>query len=152
VQIEVHHVNPQVARAGDAHQGVEVGPVTVDQAAGIVDNFSDFFDVFLKKAEGVGIGQHQAGGSFIASGSESLQVYVTPLVAGNLLHAEAAHCTRGGVGAVRRIGDEHFLALRVAIGQMVGSHDQHAGKFAVGARGGLQANSGKSGDFLELLL
>ena len=32
VRIEVHHVGAKISRAGDAQDGVHVGPVQVDQA------------------------------------------------------------------------------------------------------------------------
>ena len=40
VQVEVHHVDAQIARADDAQQGIQVGAVAVDQAAAVVDDLA----------------------------------------------------------------------------------------------------------------
>ena len=55
VQVEVHHVEAEVAGADDAEQGVQVGAVAVHQAAAVVDDFDDFLDVFIEQAERVGL-------------------------------------------------------------------------------------------------
>ena len=69
---------------------------------------------------------------------------------GNDLHAQ--HAGAGRVGAVGGIGDEHFIALAVSTGLVVGLHHQHAGKLAMGAGSGLQGNGGKTADLLQPLL
>ena len=53
------HVKAHVAGAHNAHNGVEVGPVVVAQAAGLVDEPGDLQNVLVENAHGVGIGQHQ---------------------------------------------------------------------------------------------
>ena len=36
VQVEVHHVEAQLGRLRDAHDGVQVGAIAVDQSTGLV--------------------------------------------------------------------------------------------------------------------
>ncbi len=60
VQVEVHDVDAEVAGAGDAEDGVEVGAVVVDQAASLVDDLHDLLDVLVPQAERVRVGDHQS--------------------------------------------------------------------------------------------
>ena len=60
VQVEVHHVDAQVAGADDAQQGIQVGAVAIDQPAAIVDDLDDLLEVFVEQTERVRIGQHQS--------------------------------------------------------------------------------------------
>ena len=50
VQVEVHDVEAHVARAGDAHHGVEVRAVVVERRAGVVDDVRDLLDVRVEQA------------------------------------------------------------------------------------------------------
>ena len=61
MKIQVNDVDTHVAGACDADERVHVGAVHVNEAAGFVNDLADLFDVALEKAEGVGVGQHQAG-------------------------------------------------------------------------------------------
>ncbi len=68
VQVEMHQVKAQVAGADDPEQGVQVGPVSVDQPAAGVDNLDDFFEMLIKKPERVRVGQHQPDDGLVAGG------------------------------------------------------------------------------------
>ena len=41
VRVEVHQVGAEIAGPGDAQDGVHVGPVEIDQPAGVVDHPGD---------------------------------------------------------------------------------------------------------------
>ena len=58
VEVDVHGVDAEIARAHDAHDGVEVGAVAVEECACIVNRLRDFDDLRLEEAAGVGVGQH----------------------------------------------------------------------------------------------
>ena len=58
------------ARLGHADQGVEVGPVGVDLAAGVVDHPADLADGLLVHPVGRGVGDHQ-GGQLVAGARRS---------------------------------------------------------------------------------
>ncbi len=62
VQVEVQHVHAQGPHVDDAHHGVHVGPVAVDQPALGVHDGGDLADVLLEQPQGVGVGDHDAGG------------------------------------------------------------------------------------------
>src|SRR3972149_4968265 len=57
VKVGVHDVEPHVAGANDAEDGVEVGAVVVDEPVGTVHRPGDLGDVLLEEPEGVGGGQ-----------------------------------------------------------------------------------------------
>ena len=50
VQVEVHHVEAQVARADDAQQGVQVRAVAVHQAAAAVHQLDHLLDMLIEQA------------------------------------------------------------------------------------------------------
>ena len=61
VQVEVDDVEAHVARAGDAHDRVQVGAVVVQRRADPVHDRGDRLDVRIEDAERVRVGQHQTG-------------------------------------------------------------------------------------------
>ena len=61
VQVEVHDVHAEVAGAGLGDEGVHVGSVHVEQAALAVEDLGDLRDLLVEDAEGVGVGEHEAG-------------------------------------------------------------------------------------------
>ena len=61
MQIDVHSVDAQVAGPHLADDGVEVGAVAVEVAAGLVQGVRDLDDVPLEQAAGIGVGQHDRG-------------------------------------------------------------------------------------------
>jgi len=48
VQVEVHHIDAQIAGAGDAHDGIEIGAITINQSANLVYHVADLDDVLLE--------------------------------------------------------------------------------------------------------
>ena len=65
VQVQVHNVHAEVARAHFADQCVHVRAVHIEQAALGMKNVGDFVDLLLEDAERVRIGQHQGGDIFV---------------------------------------------------------------------------------------
>ena len=61
VRVEVHQVGAEIAGPGDAQDGVHVGPVEIDQPAGVVDHPGDLLDPRLEQPERVRIGNHEHG-------------------------------------------------------------------------------------------
>jgi hypothetical protein len=68
-------------------------------------------------------------------------VHVAVLVALGHHHLHAHHLGAGGVGAVRAAWDQADVAVRVALGRVVGLDGQQAGVFALAACVGLQADA-----------
>ena len=77
------HVEAHVARPGHPHDGVEVGPIVVDEATGGVDEGGELQDVFLKEPHGIGIGEHQPRRVGAAGGPQGLQIH-QPLGVGGM--------------------------------------------------------------------
>ena len=61
VQIDVHHVDAEIAGPRDADQRVHVGAVHVEHGAFFVQNFGHARDVIFEHAERVRVGDHQRG-------------------------------------------------------------------------------------------
>ena len=74
MRVEVHDVEAHVAGAADAEDGVDVGAVVVEQAAGLVHEPGDLGDVLVEHAEGVGVGEHEAGQVVVEQHLERLEV------------------------------------------------------------------------------
>ena len=152
MQVHVDDVKAQVAGANDAHDGVQVGAVAVDQAAAVVDDLAHLAHVLVEQAQRVGVGQHDADGGVVGHGAQGGQIDVAACVRLDFDDLIAAHGRRGRVGAVRRVGDDDLVALRVAAGEVVGADDQHAGELAVRAGRRLQGDAGQPGDLAQVLL
>ena len=54
VQVQVHHVEPQVAQFDASHKRVHIGAVAVDQSACLVHQAAHFHDVGVEKAQCAG--------------------------------------------------------------------------------------------------
>ena len=61
VQIEVHHVDAEIAGPRDADQRVHIGAVHVEHGALVVQDLGHAHDVVLEHAERVRVGHHQRG-------------------------------------------------------------------------------------------
>ena len=82
VQVEVHQVDAQVTGADDAEQRVQVGAVTVDQAAAIVHDLDHFFYVLIEQPQRIGVGQHQADDGLVTLGFQGFDIHVTARIGG----------------------------------------------------------------------
>ena len=152
MQIVVHHVETEIARAHDAGDRVQIGAVAIDEAAAAVDEPHHLFEVLLEQAERIRVGHHDAGERVVAGGAHRLEIDIAARVGGNLDRREARHGGRGRIGAVRGIRNENAGAPGVTALAMIGAHHQEPGELAVGAGGGLQRHRGKSADLGEPLL
>ena len=152
VQVHVDAVKAHVAGADDAHNGIEVGPVVVAQAAGLMDQTRDLQDVFVEDAHGVGVGEHQTGGIVPQGRAQAVQVHAAVGAGGDVHHLIAAHGRRGGVGAMGRVGHDDLGALVVAPGIVILLDQQDAGELAVGSGGRLEGHAVHAGDLAQVLL
>ena len=137
VQVEVHDVEPHVARPRAAHHGVEVRAVVVQRRAEAVDDLRDLLDVAIEHAERVRVRQHQAGDVVVGLRAQVVDVDAAVLVRADLDDLVAAHRHRRRVRPVRGVGREDLRAVIAAI-LVVGARQQHAGQLAVRARARLQ--------------
>ena len=151
VDVEVHHVDPHLGDVHVAHQGVHVGAVTVDQSALLVDDLGDLGHVALEDAQGVGIGQHDAGRVLVHDLADGLGGDDPVLVQLDRDGRVAANGRGRRVRAVRRAGHDHLLAL-LALVRVVGVNHQHPRQLALCARRGLEGRGLHSGELEQILL
>ncbi len=79
MQIEVHDVDPEVARAGVSEDRVEVRAVVVDKAASFVHDIDDFLNVLVPEPERVRVGDHQSGGLRSDFAAERLDIDIAAM-------------------------------------------------------------------------
>jgi len=148
VQIDVGHVATECAGRRDAHQGVEVGAIDIDLAAGGMDVRAHFGHRFLEHPVGGGIGEHE-GGELLAVGGDGAievgQLHVAVAVALHHHHAQSRHLGAGRIGAVGRGGDQADIAPCFAAARVIAADREQPGVFALGAGVGLQRDRRKSG-------
>ena len=151
VQVEVHHVDAEVAGARLAYERVHVGAVHVEQRAFGVQDVGDAVNLALEDADGGGVGEHERGGVLVHHAGEFREVHHALRVRLEVGHLIAADRGGGGVGAVRRVRDQDLLA-RVALALVIRADKQDAGELAVRAGGGLQRDGVHAGDLDEAVL
>ena len=152
MQVEVDHVKAGVAGAHLAQDGIGVGAVIVQEAAGIMDDLCNLGDIDVKESQGVGVGQHQGGDGIVHLGPEVFQADAAVAVGLDLDDGHAQHGRAGWVGAVGRVGDQDGLALVVAPGLMVGGNQLEAGVLAMGPGHRLQGDGVHAADLGQVLL
>jgi hypothetical protein len=59
VEVHVHGVETHVARPADAHEGIEVGSVVVEERPGCMHHLGYIQYLSLEQAQGVGVRQHE---------------------------------------------------------------------------------------------
>ena len=146
VQIELDHVGAHVARFCHPHQRVQICSVHVDQAALDVDQLGNLDNVPLKQPQGVGVGDHQGGDFVIHILPERSRFERAVRPGRHLNHRIAAQRGRRRVGAVGAARNQHLLA-RLAVLDMVGPNELHAGQLTLGASCGLEADRVHAADF-----
>ncbi len=151
MQIDVHHVDAEIARPRDAHQRVHIRAVHVDHGALGVQNLRALHDVLFEHAQRVRIRHHQRGHIVIDQARELLQIHHALVVGLDVLHRVARHHRRGRIGAMRGIGNQNPLA-RIALRFQQRAHQQDARQFAMRARRGLQRHRIQACDLEQRLL
>ena len=97
VEVEVGDVRPELREAGDAHQGVQVGPVHVHLAAVAVNDVADLDDALFEDAVGGRVGHHecrQGVRMLLGLGFQVIDVDVPFVVAGDHHHLHPRHRRR----------------------------------------------------------
>ena len=151
VQVQVHHVDAEVAGAHFADQRVHVGAVHVEQRALGVQNVGDLVDLVFEDAERGRVGEHQRRGVFVDLARERFEIDAAVGVRLEVLDLVAADGRGGRVGAVRRVGNEN-LAAGIALRLVPRADQQDAGELAMRAGRGLQRDRVHAGDFEQAAL
>src|SRR5687767_2536047 len=138
VGVVVHHVDTEVAGAGDAEDRVHVRAVEVQKRAGVVDQLRHLDDVRVELPDRVRV-RHHHGGDFVREVAlEVFQVGQPVRARLDVDHARAAHRAAGRVRAVGRVGGEYDAALGLAVVFEVRADDFQRGPLAVRAGAGLE--------------
>ena len=149
VEVEVAHVRADVARIGEAHLGIHVGAVHVEESAMAVDDVHDLADADLEDAMRGRVGDHHAGQRVACSGGffgQFFDVDIAILVAAHQDDVVAGHGCGGGVGAVGGSRDDHYAPAAAAVGVQVAA-DGHQARILAGSTAvGLQGAAVKAGD------
>ena len=143
VQVEVRDVTADLAGACHPEQGVEVGPVDVDLAAGLVHHLADLAHTRLVDAVGGGIGDHDRGELvtvLVDLGGKVVQIDVPAVVGGHDDDLHPGQRCRGGIGAVCRGGHQADVALAVAAGTVVATNGLQTSVLSLGTGIGLQTH------------
>ncbi len=155
VEVEVAYIRADVTRIGEAHLGVHVGAVHVEEAAVAVDDVHNLADTDLEYAVRRRIGDHHAGQPVAGSGSffgQFFHIDVAVVVATDQDDLVAGH--RGGcrVGAMGGGRDDHDAAVGSAVGVEVASDGHQASIFAGRAAVRLQGAAVEAGDDGQVVL
>ena len=140
VQIQMHHVETHVRRAGHSHDGVQVGAVVIKQTAAVMDNPGNFKNLLFKQTQSVGIGKHESGQVFIRHAFKRLEIDQSPRIGRNLYHLETGHGRAGRIGPVTRVG-YHQAGTVLTAGLVPGAHDQQPGEFTLCPRNRLKTDA-----------
>ena len=155
VQVQVRHIGAEPARPGQSDQRVQVGAVDVHLAARGMHPVAHVSQRLLEHPVGGRVGEHDRGDR--ARLGLKLRVQVTEVdgavrAALHHHHPQPGQHRAGRVGAVRRLGDQADVPVRLALGPVVPADRQQAGQLALRARVGLHRHRVIPGDLGQRLL
>ena len=134
VQIQVAHVEADVARPHQTHHGIHVGAIHIDLTAVCVDQRADVAHALFEHAVRGRVGHHQRGqtvGMLRDLRPEVGHVDVAQRIAGNDHHFHAGQHGACRVRAVRGRGDQAYVAVIFAARPVVFADHQQAGVFTL---------------------
>ena len=127
VQIDVHRIDAEIARAHAPDNGVEIGAITIEITAHVMQRIGNLNDVALEQAAGVWIGQHDGGHIVAQFFFERGQVHTPLRIGGNAIDFKAQKRRRGRICAMRRFWNQNAVACRqFALGFNRGANGHHA--------------------------
>ncbi len=149
MQIDVAAVEAHVSRPGYTHQRVEVGPVHVAEAAGGVDYGGYLGDPRLEYAQGVGICEHEGRGGGAGLRPQVVEVYLAVLAGLHAHGLQAGKRAAGRVGPVGGVGHQNLHPAVLAVVLEPAPDEQEPCELSLRACGGLERDSGESGDLAQ---
>ena len=158
VQVDMADVGAEVGRPRMPDEGIEVGTVEIDLAAGAMDDVANLDNRRLEDAMGRGVRDHEGGealGVLFGKRLECGDIDVAIVIARHHHHLEPGEHGAGRIGAMGRSGDEADVALAFAARLVIGANTQEPRVFALAAGIGLERDGIKARDLakprLELL-
>lgn len=149
MKIDMHDIETQQGRSGNTQQGVQVCSIHVHQAAGLVDDLGHFHDISLENPQRVWISDHQADRVFIRHGCHSFRVKRTFVRRLDFDHFASGKMDRGGIRAMRGIGNDYLIPVRFTIVIMKSLHQHQPGQFATRTCRRLQGDRIEPGNCLQ---
>ena len=146
VQVQVHHVNAQIARPRHAGQRVHVRAVHIQQGALAVQDLRDFRNALLKNSQCRGIGDHQSRDVSSHLVAELFDVDLSVRLRLDVFDFVSGDDRRRRIGPVRGIRNQYFLAW-IPLLLQISAYQQQAGHFAMRPGCRLQRDGVHTGDF-----
>ncbi len=151
VQIEVHDVVSHVTRPGYPHERVQIGAVHIHETPGLMHEFADLGDIGLEHSERIGIGQHHSRNVFVQCRAQGSHVGTSRLVGLERLGLETSQRDRSRIGPMGGVRNQNPGSLRLAVGVVIGPHQQNAGHLSLSPSRRLQGDVVHPGDFTQNL-
>ena len=114
MQIQVHHIDPEVARTRLAHQRIHIRAVHVEQRALRMQDVRDLVNLALEDANRRRIGQHQRRGILIHDALQLGEIHHALRVRLQIRHLIPANRRRSRVRPMRRVRNQNLLP-RIAL-------------------------------------
>ncbi len=149
VEVDVHGVDAEVARAHDAHDGVEVGAVAVEIGARLVHRLRDVDDLRFEQAARVGVGQHDRRHVGTERSLDRGGIDSAVVTRGDGFHGIAEECGGRRVGTMRGFGDENDVPVLLSLRLLRGADCHHAGHLAVRVGLGREADGRGVGEVIS---
>ena len=111
MEIDVHHIKAHVTRTACTEHRVEVGSVVVHQSATLMYELGYLGNLLLKHTESVGVGHHHRSHGVVEDATKVVHIHKTLCGTLHLNNLQAANGSRGRIGAMSRVGDNHLGAL-----------------------------------------
>ena len=147
VQVDVHHVETDVARAAFTKHWVEVCAIVVHQTATVVHEFCDFGNIVFKQAQSVRVGHHHTCDGVVEQRFQVFHIHAAIGLALHFHHVESANCRTCRVGAVCAVGNDNLGALSVAAAFVIATNHHQAGEFTVCASEWIERELCHTSDF-----
>ena len=152
VQIQVADVRTDKAGIRQAYLGIHIGAVHIYlRTAGVYD-VADFHNFRFKDTVCGRVGNHQGGKVilvFFRFGTQVGHIHIALCVAGAGHSGKACLDGRSRVGAVCGCRYQHLIAVSLPDAFQIGADDAESGIFACRTGVGLQADTGKAGNYLQ---
>ena len=144
----MHDVDAHFAHRRNAEQSIHIGTIEIDEAPALVHQVGDGTNILFEDAQGVRVGHHDCSDVLGHRRRHRVQTHVPLWPRLQRHNTVAVEGAARGIGAVRRIGDEHFLTWVAAIEERRTDHHQ-AAQFPMRSCRWLQADPSKARDMLQ---
>ena len=147
VQVELAHIEADVAGADDAEQAVAVGLIVSAKAAGLVHEIDELANTRIEEAGVLWAGEHDAGRALRDRGLQGRQLGIATFARIEREDLEAGNGGRGRIGRVRESRrDDLVPPVKLAARLMIGTDDAGVGVDALSAAARLETELVHAGD------